>query len=699
MTSDKHALLIGVQDSPRMRKHPRPEMRRQYRLLRGCDQDVGLMRDLLVERFGFAGDPARTRVLKTREATRDAILTAVDELVDRAGSDDVVVIYYSGHGSRMRDPYDPDRRLETIVPYDTSRGPEENRDIPDLEIARWVERLNAKTPNLALIFDCCHAGSITRDPFGEAVREVMEDLRPAGEMFAGGRIPDLFAGSRALERKHRIRSGWLPEGRRAAVIAACLAVEHSWEIRLRDGIGYRFHGALTFHLARALSDLASGATWRDVGDLVKPLVSSQRAAQHPQFEGEIDQQVFGVREAVPRPYAPVTPADGEGVILGIGAVHGIEPGSLWTVRRHGARHRQDGDELARVRIEQVRSASSRGRVVAGVAGQLQAGQRAFLLQQNLPAPGLTVAVAASESSRERLAAVLARSELVAVAAESGAAGDTEATISVRCLEPRGSDAAGDLCPFLGPLAATTWAVVGRDGRIQARLRPDDDDGIEGLAGDLERLARFRGIRDLANPDPESRLHGRVELEILDRRGVAAKVDPAYGVVVIDEGDTIDLKIHNRDSGAVWVSLLELDSDHGIQVLMPRRGHPTFPGGGRRLDRGEVLRLGRDYYGVEGGLPLGLPEAFPWPAAEADRQEVGVSHLKLMVTSVPADFEFLEQEGTRFFQPAHPLPALARLYHASAGSRTLALPAEDAAKDQDWAVVSTQLGIRRRSINA
>ncbi len=169
----RHALLIGVRDSPRMRKHPRPEMRRQYRLLRGCEQDVELMRDLLVERFGFADDPVLTRVLETRDATRDAILAAVDELVDRVGRDDVVAIYYSGHGSRMRDPSDPDRKLETIVPYDTSRGPEENRDIPDREIARWVERLNAKTPHLTLIFDCCHAGSITRDPFGEAVREVM----------------------------------------------------------------------------------------------------------------------------------------------------------------------------------------------------------------------------------------------------------------------------------------------------------------------------------------------------------------------------------------------------------------------------------------------------------------------------------------------------------------------------------------------
>ena len=140
MAAAKHALLIGVADSPKIRKHPSRTIRRLYRILRGCDEDVDLMRDLLVERFGFANDAPLTQVLKTREATQEAILTAVDGLVERVGRGDVVVVYYSGHGSRMRDPCAPERWLETIVPYDSSRGPEENRDIPDLEIDRWVRR-------------------------------------------------------------------------------------------------------------------------------------------------------------------------------------------------------------------------------------------------------------------------------------------------------------------------------------------------------------------------------------------------------------------------------------------------------------------------------------------------------------------------------------------------------------------------------
>lgn len=118
---------------------------------------------------------------------------------------------------------------------DSSRGPEENRDIPDLEIDRWVRRLNDKTPNVTLVFDCCHSGSVTRDPFGEECREAVADLRPASELFGGAEVPPLFTRGRGTGAEPRLRSGWLPVGRRAVTVAACRQVEKSWEMKLEDG--------------------------------------------------------------------------------------------------------------------------------------------------------------------------------------------------------------------------------------------------------------------------------------------------------------------------------------------------------------------------------------------------------------------------------------------------------------------------------
>jgi len=341
-------------------------------------------------------------------------------------------------------------------------------------------------------------------------------------------------------------------------------------------------------------------------------------------------------------------------------------------------------------LERVRAATSWGRVAAGAADGLRAGQRAFLLEHEAARPGLAVALEAPTDKRRELADKLGASELLTVVDDPAAA-----DVLVRALEPRHSAGPGDPCCYLGPLTVWTWAVVGRDGRLEAQPRPARDTGTEGVLEDLVRLARFRGIRRLGNPDAESRLRGRVDLRIVDPCGEVAKSDPELGMVVVREGDAVDFEIENRHDREVWVSLVELDSDRSITVLMPRRGHPTFRRGGDQLRPEEVLRVGRDYYAAAGGLGQALPEGFPWPADNGAEQEVGVACLKLLVTLVPADFELLEQPGTRG-EPTHPLEGLVRLYQAGSGRRTVVLPAEAVARDEDWTVVTKELGIRRRA---
>ncbi|MCP4656706.1 MAG: caspase family protein [bacterium] len=741
-SEERHALLIAARFSPRISEHPCFRIRDGYHKL-SSDRDVDLMQELLVDRFDFPNN--NIRVLNTEEASQEAILDAVEELVGRVGRDDVVVIYYSGHGSRMRDPNNQDGMCETIVPYDSGRaegkdwecalkeerpcnlvwsldevpdwvgscgpregrGPrrsEENRDIPDLEINRWVQELNKKTGHVTLIFDCCHSGSVTRDPDGK-VREAVADHRPASEMFEGGGLPPIFVGPSDPEGD-RIRSGWLSVERRAVMVASCRAPEVSWERR------HSAHGLLTYHLHSALRDLGPEATWKDVFERVAPQVSAERPTQHPQVEGEIDLQVFGRKKVRTSSYLPVVVVDRETVELWGGAAHGVSPDSLWTIRPHGTRNRHGGEELVRVRIERVRPVTSRGRREEGAAaGELAPGQRAFLLEQTLPPPGLQVAIAAPDERRGRLVERLRSSQLLAVVeppaveedGEEPGPGDGEPLrgedVVAHCLAPRDPVGPGDPWPFLGPLREWTWAAVDAAGQLQVRLRTDDDDGVEGLTQDLVKMARFQGLERLSNPDPESRLRERLDLRILHRPEPKQSPEPANtdeedGLMVVEEGDKVDFEIENRHDEQVWVSLVELDSDHSITVLMPARGHPRFRPGGQLLAPGQVLRLGRDYYGLGDGLQQVLPDGFPWCKAEDESQVVGVSSFKLLATSVPADFEFLEQEDTRFV-PSHPLQEVAWLYHSSFGTRTVVLPPEDVAHDEDWTVVTRRLGIRRR----
>ncbi|WP_213291283.1 caspase family protein, partial [Bradyrhizobium sp. sGM-13] len=64
--------------------------------LEGCGHDVAVLRDALGRRFGFRDD--QIAVLRDEQATREGILAAMESLVHRAGKDDEVVFFYSGHG-------------------------------------------------------------------------------------------------------------------------------------------------------------------------------------------------------------------------------------------------------------------------------------------------------------------------------------------------------------------------------------------------------------------------------------------------------------------------------------------------------------------------------------------------------------------------------------------------------------------------
>jgi uncharacterized caspase-like protein len=140
----KWALLIGINRYPNFA--PRGQ-------LTGCLNDVEVMRQVLVNSFNFPEN--HVAVITDEQASREGILGAMRELVERVGQEDVVVFHYSGHGSQMpdREGDEPDGLDETIVPYDSGRGTFENRDIKDDEIYLWLKELTAKTSAVTLIFD------------------------------------------------------------------------------------------------------------------------------------------------------------------------------------------------------------------------------------------------------------------------------------------------------------------------------------------------------------------------------------------------------------------------------------------------------------------------------------------------------------------------------------------------------------------
>ncbi|MFT3814802.1 MAG: caspase family protein [Acidovorax sp.] len=127
--------------------------------LNGCVNDVYLMSAVLQE-CGFEADDIR--VLTDGRATRQAMLERLDWLSDGVGDGDERVFFYSGHGAQLPQYGSngaPDTLCETLVPADFDWSPE--HAFTDKDFYAYYSQLPYASDFLA-IFDCCHAGGMTR---------------------------------------------------------------------------------------------------------------------------------------------------------------------------------------------------------------------------------------------------------------------------------------------------------------------------------------------------------------------------------------------------------------------------------------------------------------------------------------------------------------------------------------------------------
>lgn len=135
-----HALIVGAGDD-----------------LQNTIKDAqGLAGILLDEgRCAYVGE--QVHLLTDRDASREKVLSAMEELSRKTDENSSVIIYFSGHGQRvttatgadsfylMTYGYDPDRLAETAI-----------------HEQEFVDRLRGiKAQKVLLLLDCCHAGRLS----------------------------------------------------------------------------------------------------------------------------------------------------------------------------------------------------------------------------------------------------------------------------------------------------------------------------------------------------------------------------------------------------------------------------------------------------------------------------------------------------------------------------------------------------------
>ncbi|HEV7506951.1 MAG TPA: caspase family protein [Thermoanaerobaculia bacterium] len=620
--SDTHgrwALLVGID------RYPKLDSRRQ---LGGCSNDVHILKDALLRRFGFPED--QIQVLLNEQATRTAMLGALKSLVEKVGKDEIVVFHFSGHGSKRRDgpeKDEPDGFDETLVPYDSGRIDEPNLDITDDEIYDWIQKLTAKTRYLTLIFDCCHSGTASRSG---RMRKGPDDERPF-EMLGAPPV-ELRNGG---DGPRKGPSGWLPLGERYTLFAACGSSESANEILVGKKRPKTPHGALTYYLVQELMSpgVEDKATATEIFERVVPQFKKGCEGQNPQLEGARDREIFGVKTIQPMSFVSVLARHGDKVTLAGGQVCGLLEGSEWTIHGFGTRSVSAATvPLGRVEILSVGVSTCEARIIEELQPEsVTPGSRAVEHFRPLERGRLTVEIVAptGHSNAAELDARIRRSILLEIVS------DREPDVRIHLLAPRSDIRDDDSLPDLGALEVETW-VAEEDRRPLGSPVPSGiPKAVEIVVENLEVVARLRILTELRNP--ESPLAGFVRLELFRRDGDGS-VEPQRdenGEIFFQENDGLVFAVHNHSNQPVYCYLLDIGLTGRVGLVYPPEG------GDKALERNRTLVVGN-----RGEIPpfffppdfLALPEAVRLRTRET---------LKLIVTTKPTDFRPLFQTGYRF----------------------------------------------------
>lgn len=630
----RYALLVGVSSYPSLGETLQ---------LNGPKNDVVLMRSLLQQK-GF--EAKNVRVLAdglpgAGEPTRAAIMNEFKALAGKATKGDFVFLFFAGHGSQQpaknigpQNP-EPDGLDEMFLPRDIGKwsGASESvqNAIIDDEFGDAITAIRNRGAFVWAVFDTCHSGTITRGIVDEGVR--YRDVKPV----------DLGIPDAAVDKAVKEAAAAFPRTRGAGGDAPMTAVfgaqanpgaggfvafyaAQSWERapeeRLPAGHPDRqSHGVFTFSLAQALA-MNPSMTYRQAAQQILQRYRGRNQGQPtPLFEGpSLDQPVFGASGGAIVQQWRIEKEVSGALKIGAGALHQLAEGAVFAVV--GSPAAPDKDVIGYVsttKVEvlqsQVAPAEYSGKPKIAITA-IPDDAYARLVNPNLSLVlrvALPPAVAKPGVHDGKAKAVLdelAKGKVEGIAVSwvpSREGGDIRLVVrnDKLWLLPSSAELIAE-----GPHKSLSIDLASNDPK---QLR-------EKLVDSLRAVAKVVNLLKLAAQSSAGPVAQKVEVGISVVRGGKPFTLNSNQVPTLQDRDQISIRIDNRHTQAVDVTILFIDSQYGITSIFPQSGESNRVVANGQLVPGKV-EVNVDTVGRESLLVI---------ASEA---EPGAA---------PADFSFLQQ---------------------------------------------------------
>ncbi|VDB87809.1 unnamed protein product [Peniophora sp. CBMAI 1063] len=323
--------------------------------LSGAVADAERMRTFLVEQ-----DPPvrshRITSLKNEQATAGRIIESLCALCDDEGihHGDPILIYYAGHGSKLRKPADwpsAETHIQCLTPHDARiAGDHVDGVVLDLTFGAVLHRLaDAKGNNITVILDCCHSGSATR---------ITDQSIPRGVEFKAADGKTSLAVSASYQRDFWDRDGTsdvrgcclLPAFANTGlqshtVLAACASNESAYEDR------HTREGRFTAAFLRAVR--VGGTDTMTYSELMRRL--EILPSQTPQCEGRgKDTRILFDRGIVQRDRpCHIVERIGSTYTLYAGEINGVSSGATFAVYSDRETFASGGPSLGELTVDKA----------------------------------------------------------------------------------------------------------------------------------------------------------------------------------------------------------------------------------------------------------------------------------------------------------------------------------------------------------
>jgi hypothetical protein len=253
----KKALCVGINDYPF-----------EGNDLKGCVNDAKGWAAMLTGHFGFSDSDIK--LLLDEQASKEAILAALEEMIVNGEPGDTLVFTNSSHGTYLADESgdEQDKYDEAICPYDCK----ENLIVDD-ELREIFNKLKPEV-SFSMISDSCHSGNLHKalvvdTPDQRRVRF----LNPS--LLGNARLLNPFI---AKPRGSKISKNVKIQ---EILLSGCKSIEYSYDAMI-DG---DYHGAMTYYALKAVEEAQYQLTFKELHKMINDYLKAEGYPQHPQLEG------------------------------------------------------------------------------------------------------------------------------------------------------------------------------------------------------------------------------------------------------------------------------------------------------------------------------------------------------------------------------------------------------------------------------